>query len=284
MNKEGKLYQAITFLDEYALEVADIATNGLGYAIIGVLYEIDKPIFWGIIHSQNLGLILLIIVFVLNIVFGVRIIKKNQSKQDLINEKNTLGLKIQGLENELDEIRRNSMEVFNEHLAAIFFKLKLTDKERISFYKFQNDQFHIIGRYSINPELIKRKRKYYPSEEGLIGLAWKGGEFHVNEGIPEFKHRSKKAYYDKIKSFADIDDETLKKMNMKSRSFYLKAFTDLKNIRRNSIIVFESENEKIFELDDIRLNVNNEQQQLVAFIERLKWDLPTVGNAKEKGF
>ena len=194
MRKEGRLYKAVTYIDTYALELADISLNGLGYAIIGILYEIDKKIFWENIESQDLGLIILLIVFGLNIFLGTKIIRKNQSKQELTENIEQLGLKIQQLENDIDKIRRDSMEVFNEHLAAIFYKLNLTDSERISFYKFQDDKFHIIGRYSLNPDLAKRNRKYYPSDEGLIGLAWRNGEYHLNEGIPEFKHGTKKAY------------------------------------------------------------------------------------------
>ena len=168
------------------------------------------------------------------------------------------------------------MEVFNEHLAAIFYKLNLTDSERISFYKFQDDKFHIIGRYSLNPDLAKRNRKYYPSDEGLIGLAWRNGEYLLNEGIPEFKHGTKKEYYDFIKAIAPVNEETLKSMNMKSRSFYLKAFTDSKNINRVAIIVFN--------LPEIRQKVNYEETQLVSFIERLNWELPSLDVALQKGF
>jgi len=284
MRKEGRLYRAVTFIDTYALELADISLNGLGYAIIGILYEIDKKIFWEKIESQDLGLVILIIVFLLNIYLGIKIISKNQSKQELTNNIEQLGLKIQQLENDIDKIRRDSMEVFNEHLAAIFYKLNLRDNERISFYKFQDEKFHIIGRYSLNPDLAKRNRKYYPSDEGLIGLAWRNGEYHLNEGIPEFKHGTKKAYYDFIKSIAPINEETLKNMNMKSRSFYLKAFTDSKNINRIAIIVLESENSNVFNFSEIRQKVNYEETQLVSFIERLNWELPSLDVAQQKGF
>jgi hypothetical protein len=284
MNKEGKLYKTITFLDEYADELWNITTNGLGFAVIGILYELDRDIFWGSVHSQKLGLILLIFVFILNLILGTRLIKKNKSKEDLINENESLGQKIQFLENTIDEIQRNSLEVFNEHLASMFYKLKLSANERISFYKYQDQQFHIVGRYSINPKLIQRNRKYYPSNEGLIGKAWQDGIFHLNQGVPECVNGSKQTYYSFIRNLNDIPVDTLKTINMKSRSFYLKAFTDSRNIKRNSIIVIESLNSNELAFDIINTVVEEEEQKLVSFIERLSWEMPSLKIANEKGF
>jgi hypothetical protein len=284
MNREGKLYKIVTFLDEYAVEMLSICVNGLGYALIGILYEIDRLIFWKSVHSQTIGLILLIIIFSLNIYLGIKVLKKSKSKEKLENDKRELGVKIQSLENSIDEIQRNSLEIFNEHLAALFYKLDLTECERISFYKFQDDKFHIVGRYSINPKLNERNRKYYPANEGLISLAWQIGEFHINSGIPEFVNGNKQAYYTYLRNLSDIPVDTIKNIKMKSRSFYLKAFTDSRGIQRNSIIAFESLNSGEFEIENIEPIINEEQAKLISFVERLQWDLPNLETANNQGF
>lgn len=284
MNKEGKLYKVITFIDENAIEMSSILTNSIGFAVVGVLYEIDRDVLWDYIHSQTLGLILLIIVSCFSLILGIRIITKNKSKEDLINEKEQLGQKIQFLENTIDEIQRNSLEVFNEHLSAMFYKLDLTGNERISFYKYQDGQFHILGRYSINPALNEINRKYYPANEGLIAKTWQDGSFHINEGIPEFVDGNKQNYYTFIRRLCDIPLESLKAINMKSRSFYLKAFTDSRNIRRNSVIVIESLDSEQLAFEIINPIVEEEEKKLVSFIERLNWEMPNLKIAKEKGF
>jgi hypothetical protein len=162
--------------------------------------------------------------------------------------------------------------------------LKLTANERISFYKYQDEQFHIVGRYSINPDLNQRNRKYYPSNEGLISKAWQDGVFHLNTGVPEFVNGNKQNYYTFIRGLSDIPIDTLRTMNMKSRSFYLRAFTDSRNIKRNSVIVIESLNSEELVFEAINPVVTEEEQKLVSFIERLSWEMPSLKIANEKGF
>ncbi|UJH92721.1 hypothetical protein LZ575_09825 [Antarcticibacterium sp. 1MA-6-2] len=114
-------------------------------------------------------------------------------------------------------------------------------------YKFQNDKFYIIGRYSSNPVLKDIRRTNYDSDQGLIAKAWQKGEFFLNSGVPDYGHkaRTKKNVHDFFNRISKIDKEVLEEMTMKSKSFYLKAFMDSKGFQRTSIIVIESEKIKL---------------------------------------
>ena len=113
--------------------------NGFLYATAGILYSLNKPLFWDSIHSQNLALIFLVIGIIVNIIFYVKNSRKSKSLQDLKEANDNYQGEIQLLENQIQQIHRNYSEIFNEHLASLFFKLRLKDTERISMYKFQND-------------------------------------------------------------------------------------------------------------------------------------------------
>ena len=158
MTESKKIYNAAKFLDEFSLEVSLLILNGLGYTLIGILFELNKKIWWDTIHSQTLGWILLIIVFIANLILGIKLISKKKSKNGLIQKNQKLSEKVQDLENTIDELHKSNLEIFNEHLAALFYKLNLSENERISFYQYQNNKFHIVGRYSSNPKLNEKSR------------------------------------------------------------------------------------------------------------------------------
>lgn len=284
MTESKKIYKVAKFLDDFGLEFSLLVINGLGYTFIGILFELDREIIWNKIHSQTLGWILFAVAIILNIILGIKLFNKKKSANSIIRENTILGEKIQKLENTIEDLHRNNLEIFNEHLASLFYKLKLTENERISFYKYQNDKFHIVGRYSSNPKLAEKNRKYYNSDEGFIAKAFQQGDYILNEGIPEFINGSKQAYYTFIRSKCDIPLETLKSIKMKSRSFYLYAFKDRRGLVRNSIIVFESKDTGKFDKEIIDENLRNEKTKFLSFIERIESDLPELKNANEKGF
>ena len=213
--------------------------------------------------------------------------ERNEKIASLKEEKSTLDLKIQKLENQIAKINNNSIEIVEIHLAYLAEKMKLTNNERITLYKFINEEFYVLGRFSKNPELKKRSRNSY-KKEGLIFRAWQETKFFKNTGIPEpdsRRNKFKAGYYKVINSLAKINEETVWGMNMQSRSFYIKAFKDMVNLEQTSIVVIESKNEKGFEENIIDSVLNeDEEKRLVAFVEKIDWDFPNINKAKEQGF
>ena len=272
--------------------------NTLIFAIVGILFSLNREVFWDKIHSNTLGWILFCIIITSSILHIVKQVSNSETIEkieiektneiDLLNrEKNELDIKIQNLESQISKINNNSIDIVEIHLAYLFEKMKLGSNDRISLYKLINDEFYVLGRYSSNPELKKRSRTSY-KKEGLIFKAWQEIKFFKNSGIPvadSKRTKFRRNYYKVVNAFAQIEEETVWNMKMKSRSFYIKAFKDLMNLEQTSIIVIESKNDKAFEEVEIEFTLNqDEEKRLVAFVEKIDWDFPNINKALEKGF
>lgn len=212
---------------------------------------------------------------------------KNEEIKTLKEEKEKYGLNIQYLENRLAKINNNSIAFIETNLAYLSEKIRLGSEGRITLYKFINEQFYILGRYSENPEFKKRNRKSYP-KEGLIFKAWQEGKFCKTNGIPipaNKRRKFKNGYFRILNDIAPIKEETLWNMKMKSRCFYLKTLKDASLLENNSIIVIESIQEDGFKENIIDSVLNaDEEKKLVNFVEKIDWVFPNSENAKEKGF
>ncbi|OBW40048.1 hypothetical protein AB670_03611 [Chryseobacterium sp. MOF25P] len=272
--------------------------NTLLFTIVGILFSLNREILWGKIHSNTLGWILFILIIGSSIwhiakqISNSKTIEKIEKEKDgkifsLEEDKRIHDVTIQNLENKISKINNNSIEIVEIHLAYLAEKMKLTSNERITLYKFINDEFYVLGRFSKNPELKKRSRNSY-KKEGLIFKAWQETKFFKNSGIPEpdnKRNKFKSGYYRVISSLAKINEETVWNMNMKGRSFYIKALKDMMNLEQTSIVVVESKNDRGFEEVDIDMVLNqDEEKRLVAFVEKIDWDFPNINKAKEQGF
>jgi len=249
---------------------------------IFAMFDLNKQLFWLItLKHAIIVLLFLNVAITLWLFLGQTKQKENsESKCKELTETNQKQAEeIQKLENKIQEIYRIYSNVFTEHLASLFFKLNLTDNERISMYKFQDNYFYIIGRYSINPDLKEINRDKYP-KEGLIYKAWCDGEYFLNDS-PEFK---KNKTYNFFNSIAPIDKVTFDSLTMKSRSYYLKAFTNTKKIDRIAIIVIESKKNKTLSKSEIDIVLKEEENKLSSFVESINWNFPNINNAQNTGF
>lgn len=285
-NSDSTFIKLTKYIDEHGLEFSNTITNGFVYALVGIFFGINRKFFNETIHSKYIAILLLIIGFIINIIFYFKQSKKTKSLSDLNLVNQTQAETIQKLENQIQGIHKNYSEVFNEHLAYLFFKLKLSDSDRISMYKYKDDKFFIIGRYSTNPKLKQIHRKFYNSNEGLISKAWSLGEYFINTGVPEYgkKPRTQQQVYSFFNNIAPISKETFEKITMKSKTLYLKSFMNAKGIERASIIVIESEKHKAFEQIDIDKILIEEEQKLISFVDKINWNFPDIVNAENTGF
>lgn len=275
--------------------------NGLNtiiFAGIGILFELDTIIPKLNFNTKTIGWGLFLIVVILTIFQIAKQVNesktidkiekdKNEEIQNLKKEKGKLDIAIQKLENNLAKINSNSIDIVEIHLAYLSEKMNFTNNERITLYKFINDNFYVLGRYSKNPELKRRSRNSY-KKEGLIFKAWNESKFFKNSGIPipdTRRTKFKTGYYKVLNTISSIDEETVWNMKMKSRSFYIKTLKDLNGLEQTSILVIESINDKAFEEIKIDTVFNlDEERRLVAFVEKINWDFPNINNAIEKGF
>lgn len=272
--------------------------NTVFFVLVGILFSLNKNIFWDKIHSNTLGWGLLVVTILSS---GFYIWRQHQSsktierlekqKNDEIvilkKDKEESELKIQSLENQISKINNNSIALVETHLAYLSEKIKLGCDGRITLYKFINNEFYVLGRFSENPELKKRGRVSYKLE-GLIFKAWKEGKFFITKGIPSPTTQKKtfnRKYYQALNKIAPIDKNIIVNMNMKSRSFYLKALKDSGKLQNTSIIVIENLQENAFQESVINSVLNvEEERKLVNFVEKIDWVFPNIDEAKQKGF
>jgi hypothetical protein len=274
------------YIYNYGIGIFNVAI-GFCYAIVGILFGLNKHILNNKIHSNTLGWIVLISTVFLSV---VQFLKQNKKDKSILQLERTNGVqseKIQKLENQIQTINKNSKEIFDVHLSYLFLKLALGDNDRISLYKYEGEKFFIIGRYSSNPELKKVTRASYP-KEGLISKAWEEKKFFKVDGIPvpniSSRTKFRNGFYKIINDIAPIEENTLWNMKMKSRSFYLKAFDDFNGLQRTSILVIESKNERAFLENNLDNIIDEEEKKLVAFVEKVDWKLPDIINAVNVGF
>ena len=251
------------------------------FAILAV-FNLNKQLFW-LITLRHIIITLLFFNVVITLWLHLRQTKQKENSEskckELMETNQKQAEEIQKLENKIQDIYRIYSNVFTEHLASLFFKLNLTDNERISMYKFQDDYFYIIGRYSINPDLKEINRDKYP-KEGLIYKAWCDGEYFLNDS-PEFKRNKAYNFFNNI---APINKVTFDSLTMKSRSYYLKAFTNTKKIDRIAIIIIESKKNKTLAKNEIDIVLKEEENKLSSFVESINCNFPNINNAQNTGF
>jgi len=207
---KGNLSEVLIFVSGYLFLLADIKNDNKSIIISSLSWE----------KLNNAILILGVITSIISIFISAT------QKQKLRN-KNFTKLKNEYFKFSSDFIRNS----FDE-----FFK-NSSNNGRVSMYLHQNNKFILIGRYSNNPNYNKKGRKEYSDNEGLISKGWLEGTC-VLHGIPEWRGQGKN-YYQKVKSVKNISLETVKDLNMKSRSFYVKRIDNEDSRTPHGIIVLE---------------------------------------------
>ena len=220
--------------------------------IIPILLSLPNWIanFWGITF--------LIIIFFVLIAFQTFLEYKNDIEHVQ---------KIQQLEEEIERARQEKRRLENENefyaltiednqkyfLIMLYRKLGLTESDRISLY-YRNSidkDFEIVARYSTSNRFNEHSRPSYPHDQGYISKCWetKDDDFYVDD-IPE------ESYTVNIDYFAgemNMDPETLRHLKMQSRAFYIKNVKDKNSDKSIGVIVIESINSKIANLNEKQL-------------------------------
>ena len=182
-------------------------------------------------------------------------------------------LNIEEYQRKLENIQDEYAKLCGDYIKIIFTDF-FTDSKgqggRVSIYKIQNDRFILLGRYSNSNEYNKKGRDSYPCDKGFIREGWDKGEFLIYD-IPKWTG-SGKEYKKFVKEHCNIDDLTLKKIRMKSRSFFIKTIENEKSDSRQDlgIIVFEKMDTSQINSDSIKQVIDENQQQIQALIKTMK--------------
>lgn len=158
----------------------------------------------------------------------------------LQSNKNILGhseleSQLDRIENQRDTLEANLQSVPTRIVKHMFQDIGLNSKDRITIYRYHDDQFINIGRHSDNVEFAKKGRSAYPKDEGFIGQCWREDYVYV-ERLPIYDKKPER-YITQVSKKADIKKGVLREMPMKSRCYYCKKIFDTKGIAFAVIVV-----------------------------------------------
>lgn len=229
------------------------------YFIIVIPILLSLPIFpLQVLMKHWWGVLILIIIILILIAAQTFFEYKNDIKHVQ---------KIQQLEEEVERARQEKERLENENefyaltiednqkyfLIMLYGKLGLTESDRISLY-YRNSidkDFEIVARYSTSNRFKEHSRPSYPHDQGYISKCWetKDDDFYV-EAIPEASYTENIDYF---ASEMNMAPETLRHLKMKSRAFYIKNVKDKNRDKSIGVIVIESINSKIANLNEKQL-------------------------------
>lgn len=228
-----------------------------------------KGFFFGI-NDFHYGKIIYYFTMLGALFFGIISTINGKEIDKLEKDNNLKSLKINDLENNLNEVVNETNELFNSYLKLLVKNLNFTHKERISVYKIYNNRFKLLGRTSVDPILMEIGRSEYPINEGFIGKGWREGELFIDDlPDPEGGRNGSglNTYYNRVNQIHPIPRIVIDNMKMKSRTFFIYRINGYDGNPR-AVLVFESLNEKSFTKEFIVDKLNGVKQPLIMFIEK----------------
>lgn len=174
-------------------------------------------------------------------------------------------------------------EVIRVLLIELAIELKLSDRERISFYLHDGDKdFEMVGRFSKNPEFNKASRTKYPDQEGCLAKAWRSGFAH-EANIPD-PDQDLKAWSEWQFEKWRIPKKTSKVLRMKSRCIAAGACENPDGTRVG-VIVVESTHPTALSAERVKAVLEGRGAKTVTrVIEILDSFEPNAAYAKKEGY
>lgn len=215
---------------------------------------------------KELNPLLIIIAIILGLIGIGMNIEQKKSQKNL----ETLNLENSKLENKLNEIKNEYFKVCSDIIKFMFIDFFNTSdgNGRVSIYKHQDENFILLGRYSKNPIYNKRGREVYSDKEGFISKGWENQEFTIFNS-PRWIGNGRD-YKSFMKNNCFITDETLKKLTMKSCSFFILRIENEDARNPLGVIVFEKISNSEININSIKETINNNKLQIETLIKSMK--------------
>ncbi|MBG0504435.1 hypothetical protein GBO30_04140 [Elizabethkingia anophelis] len=222
-----------------------------------------------IIYDKNWDDInpLLIALAILLGLIGIGLNIKQKEKQESLESLNT---EKQNLEKKLSNVEKEYYKVCSDTIKFMFedFFANSDGNGRVSIYKHQNDKFILLGRYSKNPQYNKRGREIYLDNEGFISKGWQIGEFIIHNA-PKWVGNGRD-YKTFMKHNCSISEEILKKINMKSCSFFVTRIENEDARDPLGVIVFEKLTNSIIDQINVKRTISIHKAQIETLIKSMK--------------
>ncbi|WP_337970234.1 hypothetical protein [Virgibacillus salexigens] len=175
------------------------------------------------------------------------------------------------------ETQINSLEAVPQMISKyIFHYLNLTYDDRITIYRYNNDKFIPVGRYSENRELSLQGRSEYPKNKGFIAKSWGNGKYHI-DNLPNFETEPK-LYLEDVANKSNMNKGVIKGLSMKSRCYFCKNLKNRSNMEDKAVVVIESLKASFKDIDKIERTLDGEFGKLL--LEAIENNLP-IGKGGE---
>lgn len=176
-------------------------------------------------------------------------------------------------------------DIWGKRLQVLAEELNFDARDRISVYRFNDDAFTMVGRFSVLPDLNKPGRSVYPADEGVIGAAWRSGDGKcIVTDLPD-PTADWDEYLKRNLDQWQMPNEVVQSMNMKPRSVAAYSLMDPQGKARNAIIVFESTAADRFSSATLEKRINGGPgKEIIHLLEILRVREPSLEYARAKGF
>jgi hypothetical protein len=186
------------------------------------------------------------------------------------------------LDQDIGKIAENIHVLFENVLFSLATKLELDDagNERVSIYVHMSEESAFVpcGRYSHNPELKKKGRTSFATNQGCIERAWHDG-WHFANDFPE--DRSGTGYRDHMLKTYNIPRNTTRKMKMHPLAIGAKRIQV--GTTPIGVIVVESSNRHAFDETELKQKLDENADDFGRMISAIKSYIPDPKRAEEVG-
>lgn len=191
---------------------------------------------------------------------------------------------VAALEDRVETRTRDYYAQFRTELARVLKEeLGYGDTERISVYRHRGRTFQLLGRYSENPQFDRRTNRLYPDHQGVVAKAWED-RTAAELSLPD-PETDEASYYRALEERWVMDEETARRLTMRSRALVGCAIYEPKGVDREAVVVVESMSVgKINEEEVIRAMEGEAGSRIYDFLEREESNEPDPNYAKEQDY
>jgi hypothetical protein len=231
LKKLHGLLKYLTNISKYLINLKNLKSNWGQLLLLLIPIILTVPPLLKYISESTFRIFVVVILFIISWSHNINNLV---NCEDIKNETEKLDRDVEYLTSTLESVPEKVVK-------TVFNYLGFSYNERITIYRFENDSFVPVGRYSVNNNIKKSGRSSYPNNEGFIGKTWDNGSVHI-EGLPD-PSKAKRGYLTQVTSECNIEQDTIENISMKSRSYYCRNL--LENNDPIAVIVFESLSEKL---------------------------------------
>jgi len=215
---------------------------------------------------------------------GVFTYKRTGSIRKLRDGKESAEREVESLKDTLLRLSSSFREAWKNRLLSIFQDLNLDHNFRISLYRYNSESqtFKMLGRYASIDKFEKVGRGIYPADVGCIGEAWESSELEAYaDDLPNNEEDYIRVSCERWK----FDEETVRGLNMKSRSVYAFVLMDAHQRDRTALVVFESVDQNAADVAVLREAAQSTfRKQILSDLESLEFIEPEPNIAIAAGF